>query len=98
MMVTTLSMWLTNATPLPFVAQNIYYIGQRPLDIFQGFLKKFFTFVIPLAFLANFPAKIFIGEGNIWWVPEALLLAAVFLKASNLFWNHALKSYSSAGG
>jgi ABC-2 type transport system permease protein len=98
MMVTTLSMWLTNAMPLPFVAQNIYYMGQRPLEIFRGFWKTFFTYILPLAFFANFPARILMGSGSVYWAPTAGILAVSFLKISNIFWNHALKHYESAGG
>jgi len=96
MMVSTLSMWIVNANPLPFVAQNTYSMAQRPTEIFKGFWKVLFTYILPLAFFANFPALTLMGKGNLLWLVIAPCLATAFILLSNLFWKKALRSYSSA--
>jgi len=92
----TLTFWWTNASPLPDLAQEIVLMSGRPYQIFEGFWKYLFLLLIPLAFMTTFPAQILMGELHWWWVPTSIILAAIFLKCSNLFWNFGLKHYSSA--
>jgi ABC-2 type transport system permease protein len=96
MILTTLSFWLLNATPLPDLAQQIVQMSGRPYQIFGGMWKVIFLMVVPLAFMVTFPAQILLGELVWWWVPASIVLAGVFLYASHKFWNLGLKHYSSA--
>ena len=96
MMITTLSMWLIQATPLPMLAEEFLFMAKQPFSIYGGVWKFVFLVILPLAFMVSFPTQVLLGELVWWWIPMALVLAVVFLKISNLFWNFALKSYSSA--
>lgn len=96
MILTTLSFWLLNASPLPDLAQEIVLMAERPYQIFSGIWKIIFLVVVPLAFMLTFPAQILLGELVWWWVPSSIVLAGIFLYASHKFWNFGLKHYSSA--
>ena len=98
-LITSLSFWIINASPLPYLAESlILRFSDRPFSIFTGFWRIIFMFILPVAFMGSFPAQTLLGDFYWWWVPTAVILAAVFLKASNIFWNFALKHYTSAGG
>ncbi|MBN1262916.1 MAG: ABC-2 family transporter protein [Candidatus Pacebacteria bacterium] len=96
MIITTLSVWLINATPLPELAEHLLFLAERPHSIFKGPFRIFFILVLPIAFMVSFPTQTLMGDFIWWWVPAALALAAVFLKTSALFWRLALKHYQSA--
>ena len=96
MIISTLSIWLVNSRALPELAQELLLIAGRPYDIFTGFWKVIFLLVLPIAFMVTFPAQTLMGNFKWWWIASAPLLALIFLKASSLFWNYALRHYQSA--
>jgi len=96
MMITTLSMWFINAQPLPMLAQQFIHLSKHPYSIYSGMWKIVSLSIIPVAFMVSIPSSILLGILEWWWMPGSLLVAAVFLYASNLFWNFALKKYSGA--
>lgn len=96
MIITTLSMWLVNANPLPMLAQQFLFMAKNPYSVFSGVWKIIFLTVIPIAFMVSFPAQTLLGDYKWWWGPMAIIMATIFLKLSNSFWNFALKHYSSA--
>ncbi len=96
MVISTLSMWFINATPLPSLAESTLFMAKNPHSVFSGAWKIIFMTVLPIAFMVSFPSSVLLGDLQIWWLPASFVLAVVFLKSSNLFWNFALKKYSSA--
>lgn len=94
--ISSLSFWFINADPLPNLAEELIFMSNKPFSIFTGVWKIFFLTVIPLAFMTSFPAQSLMGEFEIWWILTAVVLAVLFLLAAKLFWNFALKHYSSA--
>ncbi len=96
MIITTLLMWLVNASPLPMLAQQLLFMAQNPYSVFSGIWKILFLTLIPIAFMVSFPVQALLGDYHWWQGPIAILLAIIFLKLSNMFWNFALKHYASA--
>lgn len=96
MMVTTLSFWFINATPLPNLAEEIFRLSGRPFSIFNGVWRIFFLLFVPVAFMVSFPAKTLMGDFVWWWVPVSIFLAIIFLWLSSVLWRFGLKRYSSA--
>lgn len=96
MIISTLSMWFVNATPLPMLSEQLIFMSKNPYSIYTGGWKIVFLTIIPVAFMVSLPSSVLLGNFNWWWVPGALVVASIFLYASNIFWNFALKKYSSA--
>lgn len=94
--VTSLAFWFVNARPLPMLAQQILFMSKNPASVFTGVWRVIFMTILPIAFMVSFPSSVLLGDLQLWWLPASLVLAVVFLKSSNLFWNFALKKYSSA--
>jgi len=96
MIICTLSMWLVNATPLPFLAQQIIFVSRNPRSVFSGVFKFLSMTFVPLAFMVSIPAEMLLGKTSWLIILPAFIIAIVFLKISNMFWLYALRHYSSA--
>jgi len=77
--------------------------GNYPLSIVPKFVQGLFTFLLPLAFVAYFPAEVVLGIAPkhgamsivVHWSPLAGF--ALFLVARRV-WNYSLRHYATAGG
>jgi ABC-2 type transport system permease protein len=72
--------------------------SQYPLDVFGGWLRRWFTAVMPIAFVAYYPARWLLGRG----APTAMLLAgplvAITLSiAARLVWRAGIRHYRGTG-
>lgn len=73
-----------------------------PLPIYAETMQRFFTFVIPLAFVSYFPSLYLLDrpEGSDWpaWVPLLTPVAALFLALmARLAWGFGVRHYRSTG-
>ena len=92
----TLSLWFVRLDNLSVLADMVFVVGRYPVQIFNGWARLLFTYVIPLAFLATFPTQALFGKFSGWELGAGALLACVSLAASIAFWRFALRFYSSA--
>jgi ABC-2 type transport system permease protein len=92
----TLSFWLIRLDNLTALTDTIVYIGRYPPDIFGKYLALFFTYVLPLAFLAVVPALALKEGVRAGWLVAALIVTGVFLALASLFWRYATRVYASA--
>lgn len=93
----SLSFWLVESSNLFYISESITRMSQYPTDIFfQKFLRIFFSTVIPIAFIATVPAKVFIFGPDWRLLLGATFLAILFFGASRQFWKYALNNYTSA--
>jgi len=58
--------------------------------------RFFFTFIIPVAFLTTVPAEAMLGRVQVNWVIGAGVLAIALVLVSRVFWQFALRFYTSA--
>lgn len=92
----TTAFWFVRVENLAVLADMVFHVGRYPIDIFRGWTRRFFVYVVPIAFIASFPARALFGKLEPHWLGLAALFAVGLLVASSLFWNHGLRSYSSA--
>jgi ABC-2 type transport system permease protein len=95
--------WTTQANE----AVNIFTNGGNlitsyPLDIFDGWLRRLITFVVPLAFINYYPALYVLGRSDPLGLPDwarlaSPLAAAAALVAASLIWSAGVRRYSSTG-
>jgi ABC-2 type transport system permease protein len=89
--------WVVETGNLWMMTNQVIRVSQYPTDIFfHRIVRLLFSTVIPLAFMATIPAKIFIRGFDFWLISASIALAAVFFYASRRFWKFALRHYSSA--
>ncbi len=95
-MMMTLSIWLVRVENLWVLSDVFAQIGRFPTDVFDAVLRRLFTYVLPVAFLATIPAKALLGKASGGFLLFATLWALAFFIAGRLFWRFALRSYTSA--
>ena len=79
------------------------YLSAFPVTVFGRWLRSLVVFVVPLAFVAYFPALHLLGRDDELGLPDALrfaspavaVLACLFAAA---LWRNAVRHYRSAGG
>ena len=94
----TLSFWIVRAQGLIYGYFNLIGISRYPDSVFQGAYRVVFTWLIPVIVVSNVPARLLIrggaNPGQLLLHLGAACLLSLFL--SRLFWNFALRRYSSA--
>jgi ABC-2 type transport system permease protein len=77
--------------------------GNYPLKILPGVISGAFTFLLPLAFIAYFPAAVLTGHTSGLGVPAAVAAAAPLIAlaayvGSRYLWNWSLRHYTGVNG
>jgi ABC-2 type transport system permease protein len=73
-----------------------------PLDIYRGGIRRFFTFVVPLAFVNYEPALYLLGRPDPFGLPDAArllspLAALAIAVVARLAWQQGIRHYQSTG-
>jgi len=97
-MVNTAAIWLVRVDALQSLAAETFSLAQYPAVIFKRGARLFFSFVIPVLFVANVPANALQSSIGAGMVVQAILTGSALLMLSHWFWRYALRKYSSAGG
>ena len=96
LIIMTISFWATRIEALYYLFLDFFTISQYPADIFKGAARFVFTFIVPVAVVANVPASVLLGTVSLNGVASALAVTAVFLVLGRAFWLLSLRRYSSA--
>lgn len=78
-------------------------LAQYPIDIYDGWLRTLLAYVVPVAFVAYYPALFILGKPDPLGFPSWLsfispLVAAAAAAAAVTVWGRAVRHYRSAGG
>ena len=100
----TVAFWIVDAIEL--VNAFTYggsFLSQYPIGIFARWLRGLVVFVVPLAFVAYFPALYLLGKEDELGLPEALqyvspVVAVAAALIAGAVWQNAVRHYRSAGG
>lgn len=100
----TIAFWIVDA--IEFVNAFTYggnFLSQYPVTIFGRWLRGLVVFVIPIAFVAYFPALYVLDKTDELGVPSwfrysSPLVAVGVALAARLVWGNAVRHYRSAGG
>jgi ABC-2 type transport system permease protein len=100
----TITFWIVDA--IEVVNAFTYggsFLSQYPIGIFARWLRGLVIFVVPLAFVAYFPALYVLGRDDPLGLPGGLqyaspLVAVLAVLAAAAIWRNAVRHYRSAGG
>ena len=92
----TFSFWLVQIDNLDTFFYSLLETARYPVVFFKGLLRTLLTFAFPVAFATTFPAEALRGQADRRLLPAGLALAAAALLGTHLFWNYAVRHYSSA--
>jgi ABC-2 type transport system permease protein len=79
------------------------FLTQYPIDVFNDWMRRFLAYLVPLAFIAYFPALYILGKDDPLGLPHVLqFLSPAVAVATTLLagaaWRFAVRHYRSAGG
>jgi ABC-2 type transport system permease protein len=79
------------------------FLTEYPIDVFNAWLRRFLAYLVPLAFVAYFPALYVLGKPDPLGLPRFLqFMSAPVAVASTVVagavWRAAVRRYRSAGG
>ncbi|MEQ1822608.1 MAG: ABC-2 family transporter protein [Fimbriimonadaceae bacterium] len=94
-MITT-AIWFIRVDNLWVLGETVLMVARQPTDIFGVQWGRFFTMVVPLAFLSTVPSSQLVRGADIRMVLIGLGWATASLIIVRTFWRWALKSYGSA--
>lgn len=92
----TFSFWVGRLPELHEAFISMFAFNKYPINIYQGILKTILIFFIPLAVMVTFPTQFLLGVLSLPFVIWSFISGFSALYISHVFWNFALKKYSSA--
>lgn len=92
----TLGIYFVRVDNLWVLSDTMMGVSRFPIDIYSFLVQKVFTYGLPLAFLAHYPASQ-LKYGADWPVVAlGVLWAVAIVGLGRLFWSKAMTSYGSA--
>ncbi len=95
-MLSTTAFWFVRVENITELFWGFYRAGQFPVTVFPGWMRTFFTFVIPIAFITTVPAQALTGRLESTAIVGSVGIAMLLFIVSRWFWKFALRSYTSA--
>jgi len=101
------SLWILTVSSAFFVVRidnlthlfsAIFDAARWPVDVFRGFVRLVFTFVIPLALMTTYPAQALLGTLRLQTLALAIVGALATFAVSRAVWRLSIGRYTSAGG
>ncbi len=81
---------------LTFLMEAVLDFARWPAQVFGGFLRMVFTFVIPLAVMTTYPSEALLGRLDGMTVVTAIATSVGLMLVARLLWLRALRGYTSA--
>ncbi len=94
----SMSFWIVRAQGLIYGYFNLFNIGRYPDVVFRGIFRVIFSYLIPIIIVANVPVRMLTRtlENPVYGLLHLATAAIFVVLASRLFWNFAIRRYSSA--
>ena len=88
--------WVVRLDNLTYLFGSIFDAARWPLQVFRGFWRFLFTFIIPLGVMTTYPAMALLGRLDTMTAAFALGVAAAFALLSRVAWQRSIGAYTSA--
>jgi len=72
------------------------HVMERPDKIFKGATRFLFTFILPFALMASYPARFLLEQDSLSLIPTILIITSLMFFLVQFIWKKGLKNYSSA--
>lgn len=96
LMLMSSAFWFVRVDNLWTLAETVTEVARTPMHIYGAIARRFFTFMLPLIFIAHVPSETLFRGPETRTFTLAATVAVILLFVSNRFWNFATRFYSSA--
>lgn len=93
-----LSFWIVKTSSIVEITDKLWDFNNMPMSIYNKWMKRIGTFVIPVFVITNFPVMSVVGTLSFIQKIWAVIAPLFFFLLARLSWRYAIKHYSSAGG
>lgn len=93
--IASLSFWTTRSNGLAKIFDSLLKVGRYPLEIFEGFWKSVFLYILPLVLIAQLPSEALLGVLSVRTVLVGMGITGSLLALSLHLWKAGLKRYQS---
>lgn len=99
----TISFWTVESIEvMNIITYGGSYVMSYPMNIFQTWIRRFFTYILPAIFLNFYPALYFLGKPDPYNLPLftrflSPLVGTAVLFLSLRFWQFGIRHYQSTG-
>lgn len=93
----SLNFWIVQGEDIAVLVQTCREFVKYPLQLFPGMIRGFFTYILPLGFVAYYPVLGLLGRTEL---PVMILLpcvAAAVGGIASVIWRLGMKGYNSTG-
>ena len=91
-----MAFWVVRLDNLSYLFNSLLDFGRWPVGIFRGFVRLFFTLIIPIALMTTYPAETLLGRLAPSTAALGILGSGAFVILGRLVWTRALGRYTSA--
>lgn len=88
--------WLQSGNGLLEISWSLTHLGERPVQIYDRWLRLVLSTVLPMAFIATLPASVLFDGVTAGGLLRALTVALAFTVLLQWAWNRGLAVYASA--
>lgn len=96
LMLMSTAFWFIKVENLWTLGDTVFQVARAPMNIYGRVAFRFFTFVLPLVFVAHIPSQALISGVSPVYFFTGIGMASVLLFISSRFWEFATRFYSSA--
>jgi len=94
--IASLSFWTTQSSGLARIFDSLLKVGRYPIEIFEGFWRNVFLYILPLVLIAQLPSEALLGILSLRAVLFTAAMTGFLLALALLLWRAGLKHYQSA--
>ena len=95
-MVVTLSFRFIKIDNIHDLFHSVMMFARNPVEIFGARLRPVLFTVVPLALIANVPARVMLGIFETWQVTLSVSMSILFFVSARQVWQRAIRRYMSA--
>lgn len=95
-LVAATSIWFVKTWNATEVLRALLAAGRFPVSAYPATLRLVFTFIVPVAFLTTVPAEAILGRAQLPILSLGIFVALTSFLISRVFWQFALRHYTSA--
>ena len=96
LLLTVLAFWIVRVEALTELFDGMYQAGRWPVQVYPGWLRIGFTFLVPLGFAVTVPAQALTGRASGWLLLGAAAFTAALFALARTLWRVGLRHYSGA--
>ena len=94
--IASLSFWTTQSGGMARIFDSLLKVGRYPIEIFEGYWRSVFLYILPLVLIAQLPSEALLGILSARAVLIATAATGLLLVLALLLWRAGLKQYQSA--